>query len=320
MTVQSVGVGPMFGWVFDAFKTMKRNFGAMVGASAVMLGVLILMMLPMWLMVFSMMRRNAAAGFSGGGLPMAGDMGMFIGVYGFTILASLLLFPPLMAGWFRLARDADQGGAISAFDVLKPYRDGELWFRGLRFALLAFVLYVAVAALLFLVFHASISEFMQQVMAQQAATLAGTTPPPPSFPAGVILAYFAFLLICMLLQFVYLVGFAEVSLRTTPALEAMKLAVTATFRNALKLLLLAFVTSSAIGAIFFVVILVLVLVVTLLAMISPVLAVVVAVAFYIPFLLCIYPLMFTGGYFAWKGMLDGGSEQALSDPGTTVAV
>ena len=320
MAVQSVGVGPMFGWVFDAFRTVKRNFGAMIGASAVMLGVFMLMLLPMWLLVFSMVRRNGAAGLAGGALPMAGDMGMFIGVYGFTILASLLLFPPLMAGWFRLARDADHGGAISAFDVLKPYRDGELWFRGLRFALLAFVLYMAVVAVLFLVFHGSISAFMQQVIAQQAATLAGTTPPPPSFPAGVVLAYFAFLLIGMLLQFVYLVGFAEVSLRKTPALEAMRLAMLATLKNALKLLLFAFVTFSAIGAIFFVVILVLVLLGAVLALINPALAAIVAIAFYIPFLLCIYPLMFVGGYFAWKDMLNDGSAANPADPGTTLAV
>ncbi len=307
MSVQSVSIGSMFTWIVDSFKLLKRNFGTLMAASAVTLGLGLLMSAPIMYFAFANAQSMAAAGAVNGGLPTGNALTMFYATYALTILLSLVLFPPLLVGWFRLSRDIDHGRAVTAMDILAPYRDSRAWIRSVVFALLVALLYLVVIGLFVAAFWGVIGEFMQQVAAQQAATLSGGTPPPPSFPGGILLAYFGFLAVAMFLQFIYMVGFGEVSLRDTSPLEAMKLAITGVLKNVLKLALFLFFAFMLFGAVFGVVVFVLALLITMLMLISPVLAVVVGLLLYIPFLLCLYPLMFIGGYLVWKSMLGGDS-------------
>lgn len=319
MSVQSVSIGSMFSWIVDSFKLLKRNFGTLMAASALTLGLGLLMSVPIMYFAFSNMQAMAAAGVVNGGLPTGEVLTMFYVTYALTIVLSLVLFPPVLVGWFRLSRDVDQGRPVAATDILAPYRDSHAWLRSVVFALLAALLYLAVIGLFLAVFWGVIGEFMQQVAAQQAATLAGTTPPPPSFPGGILLAYFSFLAVAMFLQLIYMVGFGEVSLRDSSPLEAMKLAILGVFKNALKLALFLFLAFMLLGAVFGLVVVVLALVIGMLTLISPVVAVVVGLLLYIPFLLCMYPLMFIGGYLVWKSMLGGATGEPTTATESVVA-
>jgi hypothetical protein len=110
-------------------------------------------------------------------------------------------------------------------------------------------------------------------------------------------------LVLIPLQFVYMLGFTEVSLRPTGALGALRLGTVGMARNVLKLFLFALAASMVLGAIFVCIVLVLALLVWALSLVSATLAVVAVCAFYLAFLLCLYPLMFAGHYFAWKSVL-----------------
>lgn len=300
MPGNSVNLASMFGWVASTFDLVRKGMGPLLGASALTLGLGLLLCVPLWLVMAFGMMRGASAGASPA-MPFGGDMTMFWAAYGFTILVGLVLFPPILAGWFRLCRALDGGEPASAFDIFATYRDASVWRRGIGFGILAFVLYAAALLLAVLPFMDSIREFMAQMQAQQLAAMAGITPPPPKIPPGLVLAYFAFIGAAMFLQFVYMVGYAEIALRPTAVFAAMSRAATVVLRHAHKLLVFLLAISFAAMVFLVVFALLLAVVVAVLTFIHPALGVLAVLVLYLPFLLCIYPLMFAGNYFAWKG-------------------
>lgn len=309
MAGNSVSLGSMFGWIGSTFRLFGRNAAPFMMASAVMLVLLILMFVPMYATMLPSIMQAAAAG-AAGAAPM--DTSLFFTMYGVTILIALVVFPPLLVGWFRLAQDMDHGRAVRGLDVLKPYREGATWIRSVAFGLVAMLLYFVVLGLLVFAFWGVISEFAQQMAAQQAATLAGVAPPPPDISGSIILAYLVFVLAAFLLQFVYLIGFAEISLRDTTILEALKQAAGGVGRNAIKLVvfLIGFCLIAVVAMV--IVGLVVALLMFLVSLVSAKLAMAALIVLYVPILLLIYPLMFASHYFMWKSIL-GGNESAIPE-------
>ena len=304
MSAQSVGLGSMFGWIPAAFRLVGSNVGAMLIASLVSLGLLLLMLLPMVIAMAFFMPGLAEAGNAGAPPTAANPVPVLVG-YGVMMVAFFGLYPPLMIGWFRVCQHIDRGQSVRGLDVLRPYADGQLWLRALRFALLALLVYIGVFALFALAFGNVFGAVMQQAAAQQAAALSGASIPATSLPSGFFLAYALMMVLSLLLQVAYMLGFAEISLRQTTALEAMKLAGAGTARNALKLLLFFMCTLFLLFVGVFVVALVLALVIGGLALLSPTASVVAAVLLYLPVFLLMYPLLFAGHYLVWKSTLGG---------------
>jgi len=267
----------------------------------------------MFVVAVMFMPQGLEDGLKGGALPSGNGLALFYTAYAITIVAALLLLPPLVIGWNRLCRNLDQGNAASALDILQPYRDGPLWLRSLGFVLLAVAMYVLLIGLFGLAFFSQISELMQQAAAQQAAALAGVAPAPPSFSPVLLLAYFILIGALVSLQFVHMVGFAEVSLRDTSVIQAMKRGLGGVLRNALKLLVFLFCFGLLAGTILVVVAVVLGLVFTLLMLLSPTLATAVAVLLYVAFLVCMYPLIYASHYFVWKSMLGDDASSPVED-------
>lgn len=310
MTVNNVPFEAMFGWVGDTFRLLGRNLKASMVASAVTLGLLVLMFVPLMLSMVPLMMQGA--GGVDGTAPMGG---LFYTIYFGTLLACMLLFPPAMMGWIRISQDMDHGRPVRALDVLKPYGEKSAWLRGIGFALLAMLMYVVVFGLLAAAFWGTISEMMQQVAAQQAATAAGLPVPAPELPSGFFAAYAVLLLAGLLLQFIYMVGYCEVALRPTPVLQSMGLALGAVLKNAHKLIpfFVLLMLGLVIGLLIFG--LVLGLLIAVLAFISPGMSVAVALLLYIPILLLMYPLMFIGHYLVWKSMLGGEDAAPAAEAG-----
>jgi hypothetical protein len=302
MDARSVGLGPMFGWIPATFRLVSRNVGAMLVATVITLVLGLLLALPMLLVMFKSMPALGSPG-----VPVAPpDLGLFWTMYGVTVVVALLLGPPLLAGWFRLCEAADRGAAPAGSTVLSAYRDGGTWMRLVLFALLGALLYLAVFGLAFLLFRGAFTE----IAAMQAAQLAGAPPqaPSPALLGQILLMYAVMMPLMFLLQFVYMVGLAEISLRSTGPVQAFIGALVAVSRNVLKLLLLMLCVGMVAGMVVGIVAIVFVVLAAVLALLSPVLMAVVVGVLYIALLLAVYPLMFTGNYYAWKDLLgEGGS-------------
>jgi len=306
MRARSIPFGSMFAWIPATFRLVGNNAGAMVAASLIMLLAGVVLMAP----VFYFMFKSMLTGLGAPGVPQPQDMTAFWIAYAICIVAGLLLFPPMLAGWFRLCAGADSGHGVAATQILSVYGDGATWVRLIAFAFVAMLSYALVFGLMYLVFHGAFDELLAMQAAQQAALATGAPPPPPSMALlGQIFALYAVMLPTMfVLQFIYMVGFAEVSLRSTSPLAAFGEAAGGVLRNLVKLLVLMFcVGIVAMFALFLVGLLVALLAVAV-SFISKALMFVVMALFYAAFLLLIYPLMFSFHYYVWKDML--GSEEA----------
>ncbi len=317
MSVQSVGMTAMFGWVTDSFRLLRKNIFALMSASVMTLIFAIALCIPMWTVMMSGMMESMKTGaVPMGGMGMGFDTTLFYIVYAITIIISLLLMPPLVVGWIRLCRNIDRQQTAGAFDIFKPYKDGGVWLRSMGFAFLAFLIYAGLFGLLALVFGGAITDYMQQMQQMQLAALSGAPPPPfsPALFLGVFVGYFVILVLALSLQFIYMTGFVEVSLRDTSAIQAMKLAAQGVLKNALKLTVFVFCLFVAAMFVFTIFAFVLAIVVAVLSFLHPVLGAVIGGVFYIAFLLCMYPLIFAGHYFVWKSILGGDDSALSSDP------
>jgi hypothetical protein len=302
MQARNVSLGAMFAWIPATFRWFERGSVTLMGASAVMLVASLALSVPMYAVMFATTGWHP---LSGTAQPLAGQPTLFWIVYGLSIVVSMLVYPPMVSGWFRLARDIDVGAPVAATQILQPYRDPVTWMRSLVFVGLAFLVFLLVFGVFAAAFYQPAIEFWAHAQAQQAAIAAGLPPPQTAFPFVLFAAYLLFVFTLGILQLAVLVGFAEVALRPTPALAALRLGLVGVLRNLPKLLVLLFVLFLAMLVVMLVVVLLLMIVVAVTSMISPKLAVVVMGLLYIPVLLVVYPLMFGGHYFIWKDMLGG---------------
>jgi hypothetical protein len=299
MQSRSVGLGAMFGWIPATFHWFERGGATLMGASLIMVLSFLVLSLPMYAVMF------AGGAFTGAtASPLAGQSTLFWSLYAATILATLVLYPPMVVGWFRLARDVDTGANVAATQILHPYRDRALWGRSLAFALLVVLVYLVVIGLFAAAFYRPVADFIAHIQLQQAAMAAGRQPPPPDFPFVLVPAYFLFIGAMMLMHFVYMVGFAEIALRPTPVLAALRLALAGVLRNLFKLALLVFVLGLGMLLVWLVLALVIMLLVVALSWISHTLGIVAMFAVYLALVVVVYPLMFGGQYFMWKDMID----------------
>ncbi len=321
MSAQNVKIETMFGWVMESLKLVKKNFRGFISACVVTIVLALLLCVPMGIAMMSTMGDLHAAGaMPAPGMPFTGNMTLFFSIYAVTIVISLLLFPPLLIGWFKLCQNIDEGIMVSTFEILKPYRDMQLWMRGMRFALLGFLVYIVILGLFALVFSGAISDFMHQIEAQQLAIMSGAKPAPPSFPFAFMIGYFCFIFLGSFLQLVYMVGFTEISLRSTPVVTAMKMAAQAVLKNALKLLLVLICVGIIFYIAFFIVSIFLILIIGLLSLIHPIAGALAAFVLFIPLILLMYPLIFSGHYFMWKGLLGGSAPALPTSYETTLSV
>jgi hypothetical protein len=302
MRARSIPLGAMFGWIPASFRLVRGHFGAWFVASLITLLAVILMMAPMMYVMFKSM-----AGLGAPGVPMPTDLTGFWISYALCIVVGMVLMPPLLAGWFRMCAEGDRGGTVSGLQVFEVYADRGAWLRLVVFALLAMLAYALVFGLLFLAFHGIFSDLMAMQAAQQAALATGSPPPPPSpaFLAQIFALYAVMLPVMFLLQFIYMVGFAEVSMRPTSPVTAFGEAAGGVLKNLLKLILLMICVGMIAAFAMFLLALLFGLVIALLMVVSKVLAFVAVAVLELVLLAVIYPLMFAFHYFVWKDMLGG---------------
>jgi magnesium-transporting ATPase (P-type) len=312
MAARSVSLFAMFNWVIEAFGLFGRGFGRFMLAALLTLVAIFALMVPVVIVLGIVVGNSATSGGGDGGkLAMAvmTNLPLFLGMYGLMLLLMLAFVPPLMVGWMRLCRRIDLGEPADALEVLRPYGDLGLWGRSVAFALVAGVIYIAVMAVIGVVFHGAFTEMMQA----QLQAMSGN-PQPPHFSGGIVLAYLVMMIVGFVLQVAYGLGFAELALRGTGPLQSLGLALGSTLRNLPKLLVLGFALMVGLWIAMFGVVVVGMVVSFVMMLASKILGVAVILLFYLGLVLCIYPLMFSGQYFAWKGMLGGEAPVSGASP------
>jgi hypothetical protein len=145
MSARNVSFATMFSWIPDSFRLVGRGPGTLAASAALMFVGFVLISIPMWLGMGSAMRAAAAGTEVPGVNPLAGNMTTFLVSYAITLLLSLLVFPPVSVGWFRIMRALDARQPTRATMLFDGFRDA--WVRSVLLSLLglAGLLVVAIA-------------------------------------------------------------------------------------------------------------------------------------------------------------------------------
>jgi len=300
MRARSIPFGSMFAWIPSTFRLVMNHIGAMVIATLLTLLTTIACYLPLLGWMFKSVMADGMPG-----LITAQQGTTYWVMYGISMLLSVVVMGPVMAGWMRMSAAADRGEAITGTQVFALFADSERWIQLLILAVLVIAVGLAFAGVLYLLFGDAFRAIIAMQEAQNAALLGGGKPPPPNMGAfgQIFLLYALALPVFVLLQVSYFVGVAEIGLRQAPATGAFVDAVLGVLRNLVKLLIFGFCLFIGFVIAFVLIVLVIGLVVAALSFINATLAVVAAGLFYIASLLFFYPLMFASNFYVWKDML-----------------
>ena len=244
MATRSVGLGEMFGWIPAAIRMCRDGKETLLSAALWMVAVVVVMLVPL----LAAMAADGAFTPRGAGAPYQPGV-LFWTLEALVVVFSLAVFPALAVGWFRLCSALDAGVPTRGVDVFVAFSEPVLWGRALGVTGVAVAIAAVLFALMLLPFASTFMAFQHASQAQQAAIAAGEAVPTLDFPWLMFLAYFAWILLVVIVQMVAGLAFGEVAARATGPVAAMRLAAAAIARNFFKLVLFWFCLSALVGAV-----------------------------------------------------------------------
>lgn len=308
MRTRKVGLSNLFGMLIGGCRLVRRHLGKFMLASLLSLSAVIVMV-----MVFGMVLT-----FGIGAKPDAMSTGNFdwttlAAVYAVAAVVGILLAPPFLAGWFTLCRKLADAEPVSVMVLFSAYRQRGLWQKLIGYSLLGLLLYVVVHALYVLaagMFGISADELEVFLRAQSGdpTALAGLS---GTFWA----AYAGILVLGVVLQSMFMLGFCQAALTESPAGDALKAGIAGTLKNLISILAFLLVFMAAVLAVAIVIGILAALAIGLLSFLSKTAAYAIGVVLYVLVILLIYPLLFSFQYYVWQGILgnDGTDASRISD-------
>ena len=227
-----------------------------------------------------------------------------------ALVLALLVFPPAMAGYFRVVHLLAQGGDVAPSALFSVFSDG----LTVRRAILANVIIVCaslllVTALVSLFGGEALLEYMQALSTLQP----GAKSLPPA-PPGVLPLMVALTILVAAIGSVQALAYAEMALSSRAPLPAIGAALGAVARH-FGVLLMFYVPIAVFAFLaFMLVALVAVLVGSALALLVPALGPMLVMALGLLLVLLMYALLFTFFYFAWRELF---GDAAMPPPAST---
>ena len=281
MATRSRGPLAGFGWLRKAINLGHGNPKAVFGGAAL---VLVMALLPS--LVTLPLQMSAV---EPGGAP---DMAKLGAVMAISMLGGLLLVP-LFAGFLRVIDAADRGRPASAFDVFKPYRQGET-LRLVGYGLAMLLVYAVMFAVVVAVAGGELARWYMQVLATQGQ---GTS---PALPEGFGLGIATMGVLGLLVMGIYAISLGQVALGGRSVLGAIGDGVVGSLKNVLPLLVFAVCVVLAWLVVAIVFGLLFGLLALLGALVSKWLVLVLVVPLYIALLLGVFVVMFGVMYHLWR--------------------
>lgn len=298
MTTRSNGPSAGFGWLTRGISVGLRHPRPLLGGAALLVVACLLPSLITLPVQFLAMR--------GGTAPSEA-------IYGWITLGSALLgllVVPLYAGYLQVIDAAARGLPARAFDVFKPYRQGEA-LRLIGYALAVLVVYAVMFAIIIVATGGHIVSWYMQVLAAQANHL----PPPSALPDGFGIAMTLFAVLGLFMMGFYGISLGQVALQRRNVFGAIGDGLAGALKNLLPLLVFA-VSAMIAWIVAVIVIAIVAMVLALLAkLVSPWLMFVVLVPLYVGLFLLLFAMMFGTMYYLWRDVCGGG----VPDMGTAIA-
>ena len=297
MTARKISLGAPYRWLGESFAMCRAQPRVVFGAASLLM---LVALLP------SMLQLLLEA-------ALRPSMTVRLALQALFSVVSLVVFPPIVGGFYRLVHALYAGRPASALDLFSVFRDTSAA-RHLIFTNLVFIL-VSVALLLGMAFAFG-GEPLLEYMRALAALQPGATELPP-FPDGLLTLMAAMLILALVVVTAQGLATAHIAVSGALPFAAIGAGFGAALRNigAFLLFYLPLAVLGLLVALAFV--LVAVLVGAMLSVISPMLAAVLVAPVSLLLVLLMYALMFTFFYHAWRDTL--GSDEVIQEDHQLVA-
>jgi hypothetical protein len=295
MTTRSKGPGAGFGWLSQgisvAFNHPKPLFG---GAALLVVAALLPSLITLPIQFYSMRT----------GTPPSTTT--FFLIMAISMLFHLLLVP-LYAGYLQMVDAAERELPVSAFDIFKPYRQGDA-FRLMGYGLATIVVYVALFGIVIVTIGRHVAQWYMELLTAQASHQA----PPTTLPEGFGTVIALFMVVALFMTAFYAISLGQVALSRRNVFGAIGDGMIGALKNLLPLLVFLVVCILA-WIVFAVVLVIVALVLGFIAkLISYWLVFVVLVPLYIAMLLLIFAVTFGVMYYLWRDVC--GDDVAVAMP------
>lgn len=292
MTMKKVSLGGPYRWLGESFAMCRAHPRVLFGAGSLLMLVALLPSM-LQLLLEAALHPSASVGWA---------------LQALFSLVSLILFPPVVGGFYRLVHALHAGQPANAFELFAVFRDAtatrHLIVTNLVFILVSIVLLLGVA----LAFG---GEALLEYLRALAALQTGATALPP-FPEGLLPLLVVLLILGLVIMTAQGLATAQVAISGISPFAAIGAGFAVALRNIgsfllfyLPLALVAFIAMLAF-------VLVAVLLGAMLSVVNPMLAAVLIAPVSMLLVLLMYALMFTFFYHAWRDTL-GSDEITPSD-------
>ena len=303
MEIRKVSLSALFGMLIDSCKLVRRHLGKFMLASLLSLSaVIVLAMLFGVVLAFS-------AGLKADAVAAGNIDWKLLGViYAVAILIGVLLAPPFLAGWISLCRKLAAAESVSVMELFAPYGNSPRWKKLIVYSLLGLLLYIVVQALYILIaslFGISGDELATFLRAQTGDATALT-----SLSGTFWAAYAGLLVLGVVLQSMFMLGFCHAALTENDAGAALKAGIAGALKNLISILLFLLVFMVALVVVAILIGVLAALAIGLLSFLSKTVAYAIGIVLYILIMLLIYPLLFSFQYYLWKSILGGDDADA----------
>jgi len=284
MLSKSISLGTPFRWLTEALALCRLQPRPIFGAAALLM---VAILLP------SLIELSVVAAFN----PSAS---VSLGIQLVGALISIVLFPPLFGGYYRMVDAIVGGRPASSTDVFAVYGDANrawrLIFTSLTFLVIAIIVFGGLA------FAAGAGYLIDLFKAAMTAT-PGQPPTLPPLPAGFLPWLLVFFLVGLVFATAQGLSQVHAALTERNPIEVVGAAFAATLRN-LGAFLLFYLAMLFVGIVLMLIfVIVIALVAVVLAKLSSVVAMVVLMPVYLALMVTMYALTFAFTYYAWRDTL-----------------
>jgi len=289
MTAGKVSLGAPYRWLGEAFAMCRAQPRVVFGAASLLMLVALLPSM-LQLLLEALLHPSVAVGWA---------------LQALFSVVSLMVFPPMVGGFYRLVHALHEGKQANAMDLFAVFQDAgaarRLIVTNLVFILISIVVLLGLAT-------AFGGEQLLGFLRAMAMLQPGATEMPP-FPDGLLTLMAVLMIVAMVIMTAQGLATAHVAVSGATPFAAVGAGFGMALRNigAFLLFYLPLAVVALVVALVFV--LVAVLVGAMLSVVNPMLAAVLVAPLSLLLVLLMYALMFTFFYHAWRDTL--GSDQVI---------
>jgi hypothetical protein len=222
MAIRSMGPSAGFGWLGRGIGVGFRHPMPLFGGAALMAVAALIPTLITLPVQLHALRSGTALEPTTVGWMMA-----------LSMLFGLLLIP-LYAGYMQLVYAAEEEFDVSAFDIIKPYREGKA-LRLIGYGLAMLVIYFVVFGIIFAITGGDIAQWYMGALTAQL----NHQPPPTTLPHGFGITLLLCVVIGIFIIGVYSISLGQITLRNRSVFGAIGDGIIGALKNLLPLLMLA---------------------------------------------------------------------------------